>query len=107
MANARSVDIKLKFDPTDIRARRAVSSAETCSCTAAEPTRHISPRILTGRFERKILVGNPNAFARRNLIIRQLSQEIHEPMLSAEDMRYIIGETSGRSAVNLERASAL
>ena len=67
-----------------------------------EPTK-IAPKILTGRFERKILIDNPNAAARRALINRQLAQEEHESLLSTADLSYIIDQTAGRSAVNMER----
>ena len=65
--------------------------------------------LLTGRFERKILIDNPNAAARRALINRQLAQEEHETeeehesLLSTADLSYIIDQTAGRSAVNMER----
>jgi len=67
-----------------------------------EPTK-IAPKILTGRFERKILIDNPNEAARRALIMRQLAQDEHEPILSSSDLFFIVLETNGRSAVNLER----
>ncbi len=63
----------------------------------------IATKILTGRFERKILVDNPNGAARRSLMMRQLSQEEHEPNLSAHEMAMVVEETAGRSAVNLTR----
>jgi SpoVK/Ycf46/Vps4 family AAA+-type ATPase len=70
---------------------------------ATNEPKNISPKILTGRFERKILIDNPNEAARRALIMRQLAQEEHEPILSSSDLFFIIQETNGRSAVNLER----
>lgn len=70
---------------------------------ATNEPKNIAPKILTGRFERKILIDNPNEAARRALIMRQLAQEEHEHILSASDLFFIIQETNGRSAVNLER----
>ena len=66
------------------------------------PTK-IAPKILTGRFERKILLGNPNPQARLALILKQLAQEDHEHLLSKEDLEHIVKQTAGRSAVNMER----
>ena len=67
-----------------------------------DPTK-IAPKLLTGRFERKILVDNPTAAARRALIMTELAQEDHEALLSAEGMLHIVEQTAGRSAVNMER----
>jgi hypothetical protein len=64
---------------------------------------NIAPKILTGRFERKILLDNPNPQARLALILKQLSQEDHEHLLSKEDLEHIVRQTAGRSAVNMER----
>ena len=62
----------------------------------------IAPKVLA-RFERRILVDNPNSSARRALITRQLAQEDGEHNLSASDMHNIIERAAGRSAVNIER----
>jgi len=62
----------------------------------------IAPKILTGRFERKILVDNPNVEARRALIMKQLSQE-EDYNMSSDDITYVAKELAGRSAVNIER----
>ena len=67
-----------------------------------EPER-IAPKILTGRFERKILLDNPAEDARRALIVKQLSQEVHEQVIEAHEIDWIVMETEGRSAVNIER----
>ena len=63
----------------------------------------IAPKILTGRFERKILVDTPNAESRRALLLRQLAQEDQLHGLQPADIYHIIDKTVGRSAVNLER----
>ena len=76
----------------------------TWSLRSCNPPRALSAnKVVTGRFERKILIDNPNEAARRALIMRQLAQEEHEPILSSSDLFFIIQETNGRSAVNLER----
>mgnify|MGYP003114879128 CR=1 FL=1 len=62
----------------------------------------IAPKILTGRFERKILVDNPNLEARRALVMKQLAQETDYDM-SSGDITYVAKELAGRSAVNIER----
>ena len=67
-----------------------------------EPER-IAPKILTGRFERKIFIDNPSGNARRAMIQRQLAEEIAEHELSPADLEYIVEKTAGRSAVNMER----
>jgi len=67
-----------------------------------EPDR-IAPKILTGRFERKIFIDNPSANARRAMIQRQLAEEIAEHELSPADLEYVVEKTAGRSAVNMER----
>ena len=41
---------------------------------ATNEPHNIAPKLLTGRFERKIFVDNPNSVARRNMLMRQLSQ---------------------------------
>ena len=66
-----------------------------------EPSK-IAAKILTGRFERKILVDNPNLEARRALIMKQLAQEEGYD-LSSDDLTYVANELAGRSAVNIER----
>jgi hypothetical protein len=63
----------------------------------------IAPKILTGRFERKIFVDNPSSNARRAMIQRQLAEEISEHALSPADLDFIVEQTAGRSAVNMER----
>ena len=67
-----------------------------------EPTK-ISPKILFGRFERKILVDNPSLAARRALISKQLAQESTPANMSADDIMYVAKQLEGRSAVNIER----
>lgn len=63
----------------------------------------IAPKILAGRFERKILIDTPNYEARQTLILKQLGQEEEPHALSSLDLYKIIDATAGRSAVNLER----
>jgi SpoVK/Ycf46/Vps4 family AAA+-type ATPase len=63
----------------------------------------IAPKLLNGRFERKIFVDNPSDDARRALILRQLAEEVSEHMLTPEDVGFIVEKTAGRSAVNMER----
>tara|TARA_R110000796_G_scaffold16601_3_gene51741 strand:- start:69 stop:1097 length:1029 start_codon:yes stop_codon:yes gene_type:complete len=63
----------------------------------------IAPKILTGRFERKIFMDNPDSAARRALILRQLAEEDEDHMLDPQDMSDIVLMTAGRSAVNMER----
>ena len=63
----------------------------------------IAPKILTGRFERKIFIDNPNASARKKMIQRQLAEEDVEHKMSSEELNNIVAGTEGRSAVNLER----
>jgi len=63
----------------------------------------IAPKILTGRFERKIFVDNPSPNTRLAMIRRQLADESTEPALSPQDMQSIVDATAGRSAVNMER----
>jgi hypothetical protein len=63
----------------------------------------IAPKLLYGRFERKILVDNPNHAARKALILKQLAQHDEGHILSSEDIAYIVDETVGRSVVNIER----
>ena len=63
----------------------------------------IAPKILTGRFERKIFVDNPSAQARKAMIERQLADEPTEHELSPADLLHIVEQTAGRSAVNMER----
>ena len=70
---------------------------------ATNDPERIGAKLLTGRFERKILVENPNAQARKQLLMKQVAEENMEAMLSAEDYRYIVDATQGRSAVNLVR----
>ena len=64
---------------------------------------NIAPKILTGRFERKIFVDNPNSSARRAMLRRQLSEEDNSHMLSAADIEFVVEATAGRSGVNMER----
>ena len=61
----------------------------------------IAPRIMA-RFERKILVDNPNSSARRALIARQLAEEDEEHEIDGGSMHTIIEQTAGRSVVNME-----
>ena len=63
----------------------------------------IAPKILTGRFERKIFVDNPSPQARKAMIERQLAHETTEHELSPADLLQIVEQTAGRSAVNMER----
>ena len=70
---------------------------------ATNSPQKIAPKILSGRFERKILVNPPSAAARQMLISKQLAQEEQEHTLTRADMRYILEQTDGRSAVNMER----
>ena len=63
----------------------------------------IAPKILTGRFERKILIDNPNSAARRSLILRQLAEEDQPHMLETADLDDLVLLTAGRSAVNMTR----
>lgn len=63
----------------------------------------IAPKILTGRFERKIFVDNPNGAARKAMILRQLADEDSAHMLTPEDVGFLVEKTAGRSAVNMER----
>lgn len=63
----------------------------------------IAPKILTGRFERKIFMDNPDSAARRALILRQLAEEDEAHMLDPQDISDIVMMTAGRSAVNMER----
>ena len=67
-----------------------------------EPDR-IAPKILTGRFERKIFIDNPSPQARKAMIQRQLAEEIAEHELSPADLEFLVEKTAGRSAVNMER----
>ena len=53
---------------------------------ATNEPENIAPKILTGRFERKVFVDNPNSSARRAMLTRQLSEEDHAHMLSAADI---------------------
>ena len=63
----------------------------------------IAEKILTGRFERKILIDTPDADARRSLLLRQLAQDDQPHALQSQDIHNIVAKTAGRSAVNLER----
>eukprot|EP00966_Prymnesium_polylepis_P335049 7390406-Prymnesium_polylepis.1 len=63
----------------------------------------IAEKILTGRFERKIMIDTPNLDARRALLLRQLAQEDQPHALKPADIYNIVDKTPGRSAVNLER----
>ena len=63
----------------------------------------IAPKILTGRFERKIFMDNPDSAARKALILRQLAEEEEAHMLDPKDISDIVMMTAGRSAVNMER----
>jgi len=67
-----------------------------------EPDR-IAPKILTGRFERKIFIDNPSPQARKAMIQRQLAEETAEHELSPADLEFVVEKTAGRSAVNMER----
>jgi len=67
-----------------------------------EPDR-IAPKILTGRFERKIFVDNPSPKARLAMIQRQLAEEPSDHALTSADLDFIVEKTAGRSAVNMER----
>jgi SpoVK/Ycf46/Vps4 family AAA+-type ATPase len=66
----------------------------------------IAPKILTGRFERKIFVDNPNGAARKAMILRQLADEDSAHMLTPEDVGFLVEKTAGRSAVNMERLNS-
>ena len=70
---------------------------------ATNEPENIAPKILTGRFERKVFVDNPNSSARRAMLTRQLSEEDHAHMLSAADIEFVVEATAGRSGVNMER----
>ena len=63
----------------------------------------IAPKILTGRFERKIFMDNPDSAARKALILRQLAEEDEAHMLDPKVISDIVMMTAGRSAVNMER----
>jgi hypothetical protein len=70
---------------------------------ATNEPQNISPRILNGRFERKIFVGNPNGDARRHMILRQLGQGEKEHTMSSSELDTLVQNTAGRSAVNMQR----
>ena len=70
---------------------------------ATNEPEHIAPKILTGRFERKIFIDNPSAQARKAMILRQLAEEIADHELSSMDLEFVVEKTAGRSAVNMER----
>ena len=62
----------------------------------------IAPKILTGRFVRKIHVDNPSSKARQAMIERQLAEEDTDHSLSSADLDEIVEKTAGRSGVNME-----
>ena len=70
---------------------------------ATNEPQNISPKILNGRFERKIFVGNPNGDARRHMILRQLGQGEKEHTMSSSELDTLVQNTAGRSAVNMQR----
>ena len=70
---------------------------------ATNEPQNIAPKLLTGRFERKIFVDNPNSAARRNMLMRQLAEEDVPHQLSAYDLGCLVEATAGRSGVNMER----
>ena len=70
---------------------------------ATNDPQNIAPKLLTGRFERKIFVDNPNSAARRNMLNRQLAEEDVPHQLSAYDLGCLVEATAGRSGVNMER----
>lgn len=70
---------------------------------ATNEPQNIAPKILNGRFERKIYVGNPNSDARRHMILRQLEQGEKEHELPSSDLNALVQNTAGRSAVNMQR----
>jgi SpoVK/Ycf46/Vps4 family AAA+-type ATPase len=65
----------------------------------------IAPKILTGRFERKIFVDNPNGAARKAMILRQLADEDSAHMLTPEDVGFLVEKTAGR--IRQKRVSLL
>ena len=70
---------------------------------ATNEPQNIAPKILTGRFERKIYVGNPNGDARRHMILRQLAQGEKDHAMSSSELDTLVQNTAGRSAVNMQR----
>jgi SpoVK/Ycf46/Vps4 family AAA+-type ATPase len=70
---------------------------------ASNNPKKIAPKLLDGRFERKILVDNPNSVARKAMLLEQLGHHEAGHILTDEDLTYIVDETAGRSAVNLKR----
>lgn len=54
----------------------------------------IAEKILTGRFERKILIDTPDADARRSLLLRQLSQDDQPHALQSHDILNIVAKTA-------------
>ena len=63
----------------------------------------IAKKILEGRFERKILVDNPDSDARKSLIMTQLQENTYGNDLTPTEMSMIVEKTKGRSAVNIQR----
>ena len=63
----------------------------------------IAKKILDGRFERKILVDNPDSDARKSLIMTQLQENTYGNDLTPTEMSMIVEKTKGRSAVNIQR----
>ena len=70
---------------------------------ATNEPKKIAPKMLTGRFERKIFMDNPTAEARKAMIERQLAEEISDHALTTHDLNFVVNKTNGRSAVNMER----
>jgi len=70
---------------------------------ATNEPENIAPKILTGRFERKILVDNPNSSARRHMLLRQLAQNEAPHMLCPADIDFVVEATALRSGVNMVR----
>ena len=55
------------------------------------------------RFERKILIDNPNSQARKSLIVQQLAENENGHGMTEMELDDIVQQTAGRSAVNMER----
>ena len=70
---------------------------------ATNEPQDIAPKILTGRFERKIMLDSPCEDARHALIVKQLAQEKEGQVIEHEEVDWVVSETEGRSAVNMER----
>ena len=70
---------------------------------ATNDPQRIAKKILDGRFERKILVDNPDSDARKSLIMTQLHENTCGKDLTPTEMSMIVEKTKGRSAVNIQR----